>query len=404
MKILFITGLYPHEQLEHLRVLAKGHIQNAPNTFQWAVVDGLVKNNIDFHIISFPFLPSFPVGFSCLYTPSSNIIQNGVVLGEMVSYFTLVACKSISIHWRLKKIVRDWISKQYPKDEKLVILTYTPNSPFISAVKGFKKKHPNVLLATIVTDLVDDMMNYKSNRSLLKRIQCSIEKWNTKRMYKHIDKFVLLTEAMVEKISAARDKYLVVEGIAVPPPFPNKRESGNFRSIFYSGTLEEFSGVSQLLDAFTQINHQNIQLIICGSGQLASKVQECALKDPRIIYKGLISREEVLELQKNSTILINPRRPDSDITRFSFPSKTMEYLSSGTPMIGYKLAGIPSEYYDYYYTVDSLSLDSLVHTIESVLSLPIEELNKKAVSAYDFIQRQKTSKIQIQRILNFLTK
>lgn len=158
-----------------------------------------------------------------------------------------------------------------------------------------------------------------------------------------------------------------------------------------------------MINAFAEIPNDDYQLIICGSGTLAPFLKEQSFKDSRIIFKGLVPREEAVILQQRATALINPRKPNSKITRFSFPSKTMEYLSSGTPMIGYKLDGIPSEYYDYFYTIDDSSEKSLRNTIVKVLSLPQEALDEKAFAAHQFIESHKTSKIQVKKILDFLS-
>lgn len=78
-------------------------------------------------------------------------------------------------------------------------------------------------------------------------------------------------------------------------------------------------------------------------------------------------------------------------------------MSSGTPMIGYKLEGIPIEYYDNYYTIDDLDENSLSDTIKSTMALSQEELNAKARKAYDFVMKNKTAKIQVKRILDFVS-
>ena len=245
-------------------------------------------------------------------------------------------------------------------------------------------------------------MDFRSNRSFLKRIQCYKEIKETKSLYKYIDKFILLASPMIEKIPEAVNKHIIIEGISVHKEYINSLKSEANPSILYTGTLEEFSGVGYLIEAFKKVTNKNVSLIICGTGSLAKQVEDATKIDKRIIYKGLVTREEALLLQNQATILINPRRPDGEITRFSFPSKTMEYLSSGTPMIGYKLEGIPSEYYDYYYTIDDLSEDSLINTIEYVLSLPKSELETKACSAFKFIMTNKTAHVQVKKIIDFL--
>ncbi len=403
MKILFITGVYPVEYIEELTEAAYGKIQNAPNVFQWAVVEGLKENGSDYEIVSCPFLPSFPIHYKRLYTPRGPITKDGLWVGNMLRYSNMVAYKKMSIKRNLKNYIEDWVQKHSMSDERLVILTYTPYVPFIKAVKSLKKKYTNLVVASIVTDLVDDMMNFKSNRTIFKRLQCILEIRQTKKLYKYIDKFILLALPMLEKIPEARDKFIIVEGIATKRHFTRKDFPVNEeRTILYTGTLEEFSGIRELLYAFLNVKNRNARLIICGSGPLETEIKKCVLKDPRIIYKGLVSREVAIKLQTEATLLINPRRPDGQITRFSFPSKTMEYLSSGTPMVGYKLEGIPEEYYDYYFTINATSQESLVATLEHLLTSSCEKLYSMAYDAYNFIMINKTAKDQVRKILEFI--
>lgn len=404
MKVLFLTGLYPDDYITKLNELSRGHIQNAPNAFQWAVIDGFKTNNVDFHVISFPFLPTFPLKYRKLFTPSGNIMLDDQCIGKMIPYCSLLVYKPLSIYIRLKPIIRDWIvAAQNDLDQNLIILTYTPSIPVLSAIKDLRKEYPHLQVATIVTDLVDDMMNFKLNRSFLKRIQSHIVMRQTKRLYKHIDKYILLTKDMIEKIPEAKDRHIVIEGIAAPRHLELTEKDNKTVSILYTGTLEKFSGIAQLLLAFHKIKDDSLRLIICGIGELQSMVEDYTKKDYRITYKGMLMHNDVIELQKHATLLINPRRPDMNITRYSFPSKTMEYLLSGTPMIGYRLDGIPHEYFEYFYNIEDLSEGALIKTIQTVASIPCEELRQKGISAYNFIMSQKTSHCQVKKILDFLT-
>lgn len=403
MRLLFVTGLYPHEYIDDFIELSNGYIQNAPNVFQWAVIEGLHKNNVNYEVISLPFLPSFPLNYKKIFTPNGKILLNGNEIGMMLSYCDLIAYKTFSIQRHSEIAIRKWIEKNKEYDGKLIILTYTPYPPFLQAIKSIKRDYPNIIVASIVTDLVDNMMEFKSNRSFFKRIQCNIEKRKTKVLYKYIDKFILLSLPMTEKIPEAKNKYIVIEGISAHKEYISSNPIDDIQSILYTGTLEDFSGVGYLIRAFRKISNPNVRLIICGAGSLEIMVKEAAMEDNRIIYKGVITRKEAVLLQSKATLLINPRRPDGEITRFSFPSKTMEYLASGTPMIGYRLEGIPAEYYNYYYTIDDLSEDSLINTIEYVLSLPISELKAKAHSAYDFIINYKSAQVQVKKIIDFIS-
>lgn len=403
MRVLFVCGAYPREQENILKVNCKSGsgLQNAPNVFQWAVIKGLVENGVKLDVLTLPFLPSFPMRYACPYTPAGDVILEGKRIGHMLSYCNLMGYKTISMKQKLQRHIETWM-QQYG-DEKIVVLTYTPYVPFIQAIVNVKKKFPNIILASIVTDLVDDMMSFKSNRNLFKRIQCEIERRQTKKLYKYIDRFILLSEYMQEKIPESIGRSMVMEGIYAPSEdnYIIKKTS-EIKTVLYTGTLEEFAGVMDLMKAFLSLKEDNYRLIVCGSGTCASFVKECARKDKRIIFKGLVDRTEVLRLQREATLLINPRKPNGSITRYSFPSKTMEYLASGTPMLGYKLEGIPSEYYQFYYTIEDMSVEGLTSRLKEVLSLSQTILTKKAELARSFIMEKKNAKKQMGRVLDFL--
>lgn len=403
MRVLFVCGAYPREKENILKVNCKAGVglQNAPNVFQWGVIKGFVDNETEIEVISLPFLPAFPIKYDHLYTPESEVLFKGKRIGRMLSYCDLIGYKTISMKQKLQRHV-ETLMQQYV-DEKIVVLTYTPYVPFIQAIVDVKKKFPNIILASIVTDLVDDMMSFKSNRNLFKRIQCEIERIQTKKLYKYIDRFILLSEYMQEKIPESAGRNMVMEGIYAPSEEKHIiKKTSEIKTVLYTGTLEEFAGVMDLMKAFLSLNEDNYRLIVCGSGSCASFVKECARKDKRIIFKGLVDRTEVLRLQKEATLLINPRKPNGSITRYSFPSKTMEYLASGTPMLGYKLEGIPSDYYQYYYIVEDMSVEGLAKRMNEILSLPSVELLKKATLARSFILKNKIAKKQIEKVLLFL--
>ena len=144
------------------------------------------------------------------------------------------------------------------------------------------------------------------------------------------------------------------------------------------------------------------RLILCGSGPITEYINACAKTDSRIENLGRVSREDAVRLQKSVSLLVNPRQPNGGITRYSFPSKTMEYMSSGTPMIGYRLEGIPDEYFDFMVVPDDLSVEALTMAIEHELSMPEDCLSEKGEKAKKFIIENKSAKAQVSKIINFM--
>lgn len=404
MKILYLCGLYSEElRPVFSQSLRKGRMQDAANIFQHAVLEGLAENNADFTVLSYPFLPCYPHNFRRLTVPGGKIRYCGNVVGDSMPYKSLVLYKPYSIKHSIRSRVSEWIKQNIKDNERFTVLLYSYEYYFLEPLLLLKKQYPEMQIAAIVTDLADNAMAFKSNRSLLKRIQLCAARSRTKRCIKCVDKFIILTPYMVEKLPEAANNNIVIEGI-----YHNSDDLGQYeklpKTLLYAGSFQEFAGVRLLVDAFMATKNPSFRLILCGSGPCDSYIDLCAKHDPRIENRGRVSRDEVIRLQKSVALLVNPRQPNGGITKYSFPSKTMEYMSSGTPMIGYRLEGMPDEYFQYIEVPDDLTADALTRTIEKVLSQPDEFLSAKGESARSFILQNKSAKIQVARLMDFLCK
>ena len=122
----------------------------------------------------------------------------------------------------------------------------------------------------------------------------------------------------------------------------------------------------------------------------------------QIKYFTSMSVEELRTLQKKATVLINPVRGSHEFTKYFFPSKTMEYLASGTPAIMYKLLCLPQDYYPYIYFVEEETVDSLREKIVMVCEKPQQELDEFGKKASEFIKTQKNAFVQTQKIVDMV--
>jgi glycosyltransferase involved in cell wall biosynthesis len=157
-----------------------------------------------------------------------------------------------------------------------------------------------------------------------------------------------------------------------------------------------------LLDAFEKITDLEYRLWICGEGELRKEIIKRSRRDPRIIYYGQIPRERVLQLQREATVLVNPRTSEGEFTKYSFPSKTMEYLASGTPSIIHKLPGIPDEYFKFCFVPEEENSNGLYNMIVKVCEMESSELEIFGRKAQDFILKFKNPSYQCGKILLML--
>ena len=121
-------------------------------------------------------------------------------------------------------------------------------------------------------------------------------------------------------------------------------------------------------------------------------------KDHRIQYLGTVSNEVAKKLQREAFVLVNPRSNKEEYTKYSFPSKKMEYMATGRPVLMYKLKGIPYEYDDYIYYFGN----DMRKSIEQLAIADPEELAAKGRKARDFVVLNKTSIKQAEKIINLL--
>ena len=250
-KILFISCCVPDELETEITQYCKSsiNIHDAANTFQKSLIHGFIENNANLEVLSAPSLPAFPLGYKRIYIPKMQTRIEGKVLCDILPYFSFMIGKYASIERRIVKYVKEWINL-YSNDE-LTIIGYNINAAFMEAMKTIKSNFPKVQTALIVTDMIEDAFNFKSNTTFLKRIQVSLHTKKIYSSYQAIDKYILLSEQMRNRIPNCKDNYIVVEGIYTHcGDIPNIDRQ---QIIFYSGALDTYVNVVEMIEAFKKI-------------------------------------------------------------------------------------------------------------------------------------------------------
>ena len=217
--------------------------------------------------------------------------------------------------------------------------------------------------------------------------------------------YVFLTEQMNRIANKHCKPYIVMEGLAdVGMAAKNVMEIKKQKPqvLMYAGGLHERYGLKMLTEAFTQLDNSNWNLVIYGSGPFAKDLVKYTEKNERIIYKGVASNEDVVEAELKASLLVNPRPSREEFTRYSFPSKNIEYMVSGTPLLTTPLSGMPVEYYDYVYLFAEETIEGYKATLETILNLSSVELYDKGKKARNFILTKKNNVVQAGRIIDFM--
>ena len=405
MKIIFLSNFYPRKKREEYLNYSKIGLSAAADAHQYAIALGLRKICEDFTIINLPAISHYPLRYKKPFIKSEIIEENGLTINNIGSC-NIIEYQYISRYIHATKALKNILINT--KDQ-VYIIVYATNIAFLKAATVIKKKYNNVKLCLILPDLPEDMNTHSSFvTQFLNKIH-SINFKKPKEYYQYFDSFVLLTEYMREIVQCKKNQYIVSEGIYeefITKRIPHQEEKNTF-TLFYGGMLYEKFGIINLIKAFHAINNPRLRLQLCGYGDCINDIKEYIKKDNRIQYLGIVSREKALNLQSQASLLINPRIPDNNpFTKYSFPSKTMEYFASGTPTLLYELDGIPKEYYQYCYSLDAEHTDefSLSQMIQKIYNTPQEERIEKGQSARRFILNEKNYLIAGEKIYNLLQK
>jgi len=226
------------------------------------------------------------------------------------------------------------------------------------------------------------------------------------QVYGRVDGFVLLTEQMDTIVNRRQRPHMVMEGLvdrhmSQTVNAPSGKDA--LPTVLYAGALRREYGLATLIDGFRALDDPDARLVIYGAGDFAPDIEQAARADARIDFRGSAPTETVLRAEEKAWLLVNPRPSDAEFTKYSFPSKNMEYLASGTPVLTTRLPGMPREYYDYVLTIDGSSDEHLTTALRDALALGPDELHRRGARGKDFVLEQKNNVIQARRILQFAT-
>lgn len=403
MKIFYVTNYNNEKQFwEVIQECQEKPAGAASQNFEGLILKGLdQQEEVDVTACSFRLIPSYPAhkkifwsGYreklfefaSCVYLPFINL----PIIKQV--------CFSIAI---IPEVIK-WLIENR-KQKKAIIFTCI-NIPMVFPVLLLRLFFSCPII-TIVPDLPTLVLDYAKLKGLKNLLKAPCN-WLSKQAQHRFDAYVLITENMNEVVNRKNRPYIVVEGIV---DFGNDLEQHNFtnssvKGIMYAGALYKQYGIESLIKGFIKIDDPHAELWLFGAGDMENEIIQYAKSDSRIKLFGMRPREEVIKYEMNATLLVNPRPSNHMFTKYSFPSKTMEYMASGTPLLTTQLKGIPAEYFTYCFVLDNESEDGIASKLESILSMSRSELYEFGMRARNFVLENKNCAVQVKRIINLIDK
>jgi glycosyltransferase involved in cell wall biosynthesis len=221
------------------------------------------------------------------------------------------------------------------------------------------------------------------------------------------DSYLFLTEEMNNIINERNVPFIVMEGHCdtkmadIENCAENKSQP---KIILYSGGIHREYGVKTLVEGFVKSSLSDWELHIYGYGNYSDELTEISQTIKNVKFFGVKPNDYIVRKQIEAFVVVNPRPTNEEFVKYSFPSKNLEYMASGTAMLTTLLPGMPKEYLDYVYTITDESVDGMKDALSKVASLSEEELINKGARAKEFVLREKNNVKQAQKIIAFIEK
>jgi len=410
MEILYVSTVPSEKEFYHLKdqmndpyqVVSFSGMSESSFKFHSLIQQGMVSCS-DTHVLSL-------IGRNVNRRTHKGLIWETIVQhSEAITYhhlgfLNLPVLKQAIISLRCLGSTLHWLYIHKKTTVKGIVIdgAYVTVLPFILLAA----KLAHCPITAIFCDIYEYMGNVRDSRgsrhvSLFHRCV----RWFLSGFYRHLDGYILLTEKMNTIVNPLQKPYIIIEGLVDE----NMKQSDNDLEkkfpndiVLYAGALREQFGLKNLIEGFQQYKDENARLWIFGTGDYVPYIQAASVKDSRIEYFGLRKNQDVVEQEIKATLLVNPRSTEHEFTQYSFPSKNMEYMVSGTPVLTTRLPGMPPEYFPFVYTIEGNKAQDITLALESVLKLPRHELYKKGMQAKQFVLQYKNNKAQARKILELI--
>lgn len=396
MKLYYLGSAIDPAVMDEIIQKSRIKPSHAPVYFQMMALKGLKSQHHDMEVHCIPPIKTYPKGsllcwgrrkenlsddITSVWLPAINI--------QLIKHITISISTFFSVLW--------WIIKNARYKDKLLVsyYIYLPYTiPSLLLCKLFRCK-----TSAIITDSIDYSYKNSEKRSI-KNLLITIVRKLTNKVRNSYDCYIFLTKHMIEVFDIRNKKYIIMEGFSDGSSFSDVEitDKSEFKTIMYAGFLSNDFGVPKLVDAFMKLKG-NYQLWIFGSGDCEAYLKECSQMDSRIKFFGKVNRHELLIREKKAHLLVSVKPSCEEHGKYAFPSKILEYMSSGTPVLSTRVGGIPEEYFDYIYSLEDESEKGIITRLSELLSQSEKELKEKGTKAKEFAAEHKSYLVQGERMI-----
>ena len=348
----------------------KGSTSVSNNVFERKLFDGfkIVCGEHNFTFLSAPSFGWYP--FNCKKMVIKGRTDSHIYhhVQYISTYFGSAFSKTHSFKKQLSKVCKDLNSN----NTKVCLVINELHLPYLECAKYMKKKYKNVSVVQLVPDLPQHNNRSKSFiYKLLKKINCTkIEKLRLK----FVDKYVLFSLPMADKLEITnKNNWIVNYGIAPKKhDFGLTKNSSKVKHIVFIGKIDNRNGIDLIIKVAEKFRGQtDIVFDLYGIGASDAFNQE-TIKNNNIVVHGFLTPSKVQEILSNADVLLSPRYPAEEYTKYSFPSKIFEYLATDVPIVTFKLECYPRDLDSLLIYPKDINAESLFDSVNLALRTKVD--------------------------------
>ncbi|MEE0945218.1 MAG: glycosyltransferase [Acutalibacteraceae bacterium] len=386
MQLIYINkGTSPSLFAEYLKKYNNVIPQQAQK-YNQLLMEGFVSNGEK--VVSISTRPLNRAMTTQKYFPSKKEMENGIDY-YYVPFFNIKLLRELSVFFGV--FFKVLLKKAHKNDVVIcdaLNISATAAALCASLLRGFET-------VGIVTDVPCHRpygkvpYNEKINLWLMKRFK----------------KYLFLTEQMSKIVNPKNRPYVVLEGhsdISMKDTVNELSNKYDKKVCLYAGSLKRIYGIENLVEGFVKANVENSELYIYGNGDYVEDLKKLSEKYENVKYMGIAPNSVIVEEELKATLLVNPRPTNEEYTKYSFPSKNMEYMASGTPLLTTKLPGMPTEYNEYVYLLEQENIEGIKNALTEILGKSKEELHSKGEAAKNFVMNEKNNIVQAKKVIDMI--
>lgn len=401
MKILYLSSSCSESKFFQLRELGITRKMPQAQKYHRLMMEGLSANRAVDELIAISSYQTNHQWSKKLFFNREEE-QQGKIRYIYESFINLPILRQITRYLGVCKNIRGICGSN--SGDYVIICDILNQSVADAAVRCGSKLHIPVL--GIVTDVPGHTSGARRKTLPLHQriIKMLAERTGAKKIGRY-DAYLLLTEKMDHVVNPKGKPHIVIEGQC---DVSMEREQNNIENkacpkvIMYAGGIHVEFGIERIVNAFIKGDFNGWELHIYGDGNYQQRLTCVAQEHQNVKYFGVKPNSEVVARQIEASVLVNPRLTDAEYVQYSFPSKTLECMASGTPLLTTCLPGMSKEYYPYVYLIRDESETGMIDALSEVLMQSKDLLHEKGARAKDFVLSSKNNIVQAGKLCEFI--